>query len=117
MGKKSTRRVTRASDLPQAKFLPISAAEGLASQHWLALFGAASVLSLLVFHPALNAPFVFDDLHLPFSDPHAASGGPGFWIGGVRPVLMLTYWVNFLISGTHPLSYRLLHIGFHAAHE
>ncbi len=115
MGKKSTRRVAQTSDFPQAKSLPVSASEWLASRHWLALFGAALVLSLIVFQPALNAPFVFDDLHLPFSDPHAASGGPAFWIGGVRPVLMLTYWMNFLISGTNPLSYHVVNVAFHAA--
>jgi tetratricopeptide (TPR) repeat protein len=115
MGKKSTRRVTRPSDFPQAKPVPISASAWLGSRHWLALFAAAIVASLIVFAPALKGPFVFDDLHLPFADPHAVSGRLGFWIGGVRPVLMLTYWVNFVISGTHPLGYHLMNIGFHAA--
>jgi len=115
MGKKSTRRVTAASDFPQAKPLPFSASAWLGSQQWFVLFGAALIVSLIVFQPALNGPFVFDDLHLPFSDPRAPSAGPWFWIGGVRPVLMLTYWANFLISGTHPLSYHLVNVVFHAA--
>jgi tetratricopeptide (TPR) repeat protein len=38
-----------------------------------------------------------------------------FWIGGVRPVLMATYWLNFLISGTQPFSYHLVNVLLHAA--
>ncbi|HEY4088578.1 MAG TPA: tetratricopeptide repeat protein [Bryobacteraceae bacterium] len=63
----------------------------------------------------MNGPFVFDDWHLPFSDPHATVGAFRFWIGAVRPVLMATYWANFAISGTNPLSYHLVNVAFHAA--
>ncbi len=82
---------------------------------WFALLFAGVAASLLVFAPALNGTFVFDDIYLPFANPNAAHEGPAFWIGGVRPVLMLTYWANFLVSGTHTLSYHLVNIAFHAA--
>lgn len=80
----------------------------------LGLFVAALTLALVVFGPALSGTFVFDDSHLPFADPRAASMPPGFWIGGVRPALMATYWVNFLISGTRPFSYHLVNVALHA---
>jgi len=69
---------------------------------------------MIAYWPALHGPFIFDDYHLPFSDPNAAKAGPAFWIGGVRPVLSATYWVNFIVSGTQPFSYHatslLLHV-------
>jgi Flp pilus assembly protein TadD len=80
---------------------------------WL-LIGAFA-LSLAVFAPALGGAFIFDDYHLPFADPHAAQMSARFWIGGVRPVLMATYWANFLISGTRPFSYHLVNLFLHAA--
>ncbi len=79
------------------------------------LLFAGVAAALVVFAPALNGTFVFDDIYLPFANPNAAQAPADFWIGGVRPVLMLTYWANFLISGTHALSYHLVNIALHAA--
>jgi tetratricopeptide (TPR) repeat protein len=79
------------------------------------LLAGAFAISLAVFAPSLNGGFIFDDLHLPFADPHAAKATPAFWIGGVRPILMLTYWINFLISGTDTLSYHLVNLFIHAS--
>jgi len=64
------------------------------------------MIAILAYWPALWGPFVFDDHILPFSNPSAAKAGAAFWIGGVRPVLMATYWINFMISGTRPFSYH-----------
>src|ERR1044071_6769648 len=69
---------------------------------WFYFAGAGLLLALAVFSPALGGSFVFDDYHLPFAQPHAAEMPASFWIGGVRPVLIATYWLNFLISGTRP---------------
>jgi Flp pilus assembly protein TadD len=72
------------------------------------------VLSFLAFSPSLGGVFVFDDYHLPFADPNAAEAPWRFWIGGVRPVLIATYWANFLLSGTRPLSYHVVNLLLHA---
>ncbi|HXM45616.1 MAG TPA: hypothetical protein VN924_30545 [Bryobacteraceae bacterium] len=51
----------------------------------------------LVYAPAFGGPFVFDDISLPYGTP----GFPGalrFWIGGVRPLLMFSYWLNYRSS-------------------
>jgi tetratricopeptide (TPR) repeat protein len=79
------------------------------------LFIGAILTGLIVFAPALHGPFLFDDTHLPFSDPKAGSMPARFWLGGVRPALMATYWLNFLISGTDTFSYHLVNVAIHAA--
>jgi len=75
---------------------------------------ACALLALAVFAPALDGPFVFDDFHLPFSNPAAERMAPAFWIGGVRPLLMATYWMNFRLSGTQPWSYHAVNVALHA---
>ena len=74
---------------------------GLAA--WLCL-GIFAVI-LWLYSPALNGHFIFDDLALPFCKPirHASLLA---WISdsGVRPVLMISYWLNYQISGDRPFS-------------
>ena len=79
------------------------------------LFGCALVTALIVFGPALRGAWVFDDVHLPFADPHAAEMPARFWVGGVRPMLMATYWANYLLSGPNTLSYHVVNVTLHAA--
>jgi tetratricopeptide (TPR) repeat protein len=115
MARKATTRRARTSIPPKTPNAATASPRLLPSWPWIVLLFAGLAASLLAFAPALNGTFVFDDIYLPFANPDAAHQGPAFWIGGVRPVLMLTYWANFLISGTHTLSYHLVNIGFHAA--
>ena len=82
---------------------------------WAKLFAAALILAGVVYLPSLNGPIIFDDFHLPFSDPGAARMPAGFWIGGVRPLLMATYWLNYMISGTTMFSYHAVNLLIHAA--
>jgi tetratricopeptide (TPR) repeat protein len=73
---------------------------------------AAFVVELHLYSATLAAPFVFDDFTLPFEQGYPQS----FWnaISGMRPFLMLTYWLNTAISGSSPLGYRLLNLIIHA---
>lgn len=82
---------------------------------WLWLFVGGAAVCLSVFSRALKGMFVFDDYHLPFTDPNAANAPASFWMGGVRPLVSATYWLNFLISGLDPLSYHVLNVLLHAA--
>jgi len=82
---------------------------------WAKLFAVALILAGAVYLPSLNGPVLFDDFHLPFSDPNAARMPAGFWIGGVRPLLMATYWINYAISGTTTFSYHAVNLLIHAA--
>lgn len=79
---------------------------------WLICVGLG-LAALAAFSPALDGSFVFDDFHLPFADPHAAQMPAAFWIGGVRPLLSATYWLNFLISGTSPAGYHFVNLLLH----
>ena len=59
----------------------------------LLLVAAAAFVGLLLYAPAFRGPFIFDDSGLPFYTwnrelPVSA------WISGMRPALMLTYWLN-----------------------
>src|ERR1039458_8019186 len=73
---------------------------------------AAFAVELNLYSSTLGAPFVFDDFVLPFQQgsPHLLA-----WVSGVRPFLMLTYWLNARMSGGSPLGYHLLNLIIHAA--
>lgn len=66
--------------------------------------------------PVLYGPFVFDDRYLPFNVPNF-SDQLRFWLAGVRPLLMLSYWLNFRISGLATFSYHLFNILFHTGNS
>jgi len=75
---------------------------------------AVLVCAVCLYLPALNGYFVFDDLSLPFSTgtrdaPFAA------WISGVRPVLMVSYWLNYRLFGPQPFGYHLVNLAIHFA--
>ena len=94
--------------------VPTSVAATHGARNWFWLLPGFVALTFLAFSPSLGGVFVFDDYHLPFADPNAAQAPVRFWIGGVRPVLIATYWANFLLSGTRPLSYHVVNLLLHA---
>ena len=71
------------------------------TQWWIYALAVAAVLYLAfqVYAPALGGPFVFDDTYQPYYTPDFPSA-LHFWITGVRPLLMLSYWVNYQFSQT-----------------
>lgn len=79
---------------------------------WLCSLAAICGL-IFSFGGALRGPFIFDDFHLPFLDPHAADMPARFWVGGVRPLLMATYWANFAVSGTNTQAYHVVNLVLH----
>jgi len=48
-----------------------------------------------VYWPAINGQFMLDDTQLPYMNPGFASAPLYAWIKGLRPLLMLSYWLNF----------------------
>ena len=93
---------------------PVAARER--PQLWPLLLTAAGaiLLALQIYGPALDGPFVLDDAYLPFGRPDAEKLPLEVWLIG-RPILGLSYYINFLMSGSHPASYHitnvLLHLG------
>jgi tetratricopeptide (TPR) repeat protein len=77
--------------------------------------GAAAVLFVAfeVYSPALNGEFLFDDSYLPFLMPNVADGPLRGWLG-VRPLLMVTYWLNYKIWALSPFPYHAVGVVFHA---
>jgi protein O-mannosyl-transferase len=112
MGSKARKKAIRKSSDAEPSRVFVS--EGH-SWTWATLFAAGLILAGVAYLPSLNGPLIFDDHSLPFSDPNAARMPPRFWIGGVRPLLMTSYWLNYKISGTETFSYHAVNLLLHAA--
>ena len=66
---------------------------------------------MLAYAPALKGPFVFDDRDLLYTRPgYPDTLGP--WIGGLRPLLMFSYWLNFVIS-RDPFGFHTVNLVLH----
>jgi hypothetical protein len=78
-----------------------------------ALLGAL-VLGFLVYGPALRGPFVFDDFALPFRHPDFRGESLRDWMASVRPLLMLSYWFDYQLSGREStVSYHVVTLLIH----
>lgn len=75
---------------------------------------AALYVAFQAYSPVLHGPFLFDDEYLPFRVPNFPDTLRA-WIVGVRPVLMLSYWMNFRLSGEQTFSYHVVNVLLHAA--
>jgi protein O-mannosyl-transferase len=80
---------------------------------WAGGMAAALLAALWAYGPALDGAFVFDDPYLPFMSPGAAAWTLHQWLNGVRPLLMLSFWFNFQISGTEPWTYHVVNVVLH----
>ena len=72
----------------------------------------ALIIAGVVYRPALHGAFVFDDLALPFELTNGEAPLAA-WLSGVRPVLMLSYWINHALS-SDPFGYHLVNVMIHA---
>jgi tetratricopeptide (TPR) repeat protein len=72
----------------------------------------ATFVAGMIYWPSMKGPFVFDDLYLPFSHPDAAGSRLAGWLG-VRPVLMLSYWLNYHFGGLDPAPYHAVNLVLH----
>jgi protein O-mannosyl-transferase len=74
---------------------------------------AAVFIAFEVYGPALNGEFLFDDDYLPFSMPEVQNAPLRAWLG-VRPFLMISYWLNYKAAGLEPYSYHAVGVVLHA---
>jgi protein O-mannosyl-transferase len=95
---------------------PATAAPAARVAYWPYAIGFAVALAAAfeVYGPSLYGPFLFDDQYLPFSLPNFPLGSLRTWMAGVRPVLMLSYWINYQLSGLETYSYHAFNVIFHA---
>lgn len=81
------------------------------------MYAAAVALAfwilLEIYGPALRGPFLFDDLYLPFTNPELQEAPLRYWLGQIRPVLMLSYWLNYRIAGMQPYLYHFFSVLAH----
>src|SRR5215469_6974806 len=100
---KAKRRIARktGAQTPTAAVPPAPVA------HWRYVLGLLVALAVAfeVYGPSLRGPFLFDDQYLPFSVPTFLVNSWRSWVMGVRPALMLSYWLNYQISGVQTFSY------------
>ena len=82
---------------------------------WHAGLGLALALgaAMLVYAPALNGPFVFDDIYLPFFSPRFAEAPLPVAIHGTRPFLLFSFWINSKLAGAEPFLYHWFNVLFH----
>jgi len=81
---------------------------------WPLGFVAVYLVAYLVYSPALNGQFVFDDLQMLFLDRNARIFPLQVW-WGVRPLLATTYWANLHLSSViTPFPYHAVNVFFHA---
>jgi tetratricopeptide (TPR) repeat protein len=74
---------------------------------------ATLVVLFWAYGPAMHTGFLFDDNTQQFAMP-SASQPLSSWIGPVRPVLMVSYWLNSQISTVDTSSHHLFNILIHA---
>ena len=68
---------------------------------------------LEIYGPALSGPFLFDDRYLPFLSPGFADNPLRAWVAGVRPMLMVTYWMNTRMFGLDPYWFHFINLVMH----
>ena len=73
---------------------------------------AAFLIAFEVYGPALNGPFVYDDVYLPFMNPYYLDKPLKVW-ANVRPLLMASYWMNYQSSGIEPYAYHWFNVFLH----
>jgi hypothetical protein len=79
---------------------------------WLAALAGLFVV-FEVYGPALNGPFVLDDLNLPYMSPDIATKPLKAWFGATRWLLSLSFWVDYQISATDPHTYHVVNVIIH----
>jgi Tfp pilus assembly protein PilF len=76
------------------------------------LAGLGALIAVFaVYGPSLHGAFQFDDTTLPFTN--NLTEPFRFWVSGLRPVLMISYWMNVRISGDNPFSYHVVGVLIH----
>ena len=73
----------------------------------------ALFLAFEIYDPALHGEFVLDDRNLPFPLPAMSACRLLVWLGGSRPMLDLTFWLNFQLGGTDPFLYHVVNVLLH----
>jgi len=81
--------------------------------YWVLAGLAALLLAFIVYSPALDGPFVLDDIYQYFGRSDVGRYGFYSWIASSRPLLGATFWVNYQLSGTATGAYHATNVVLH----
>jgi tetratricopeptide (TPR) repeat protein len=112
MKTKRRRTAEPSASIPAPGGPAVSARHAVAWWIYALTFLFATFIAFEVYGPALHGEFLFDDSYLPFLMPDVQTAPLRAWLG-VRPLLMLTYWVNYQSSGLDPYPYHVANIVLH----
>ena len=99
-------RVIAGQSIGSGKAAPQAAPRKFVWWPWAAA-AASLLLAFAIYGPALNGPFVLDDLYLRYANPQIVNATFRQWIADSRPMLMASFWLNHELTGDDPF-------GFHA---
>ncbi len=80
---------------------------------WAAGCGATLVAALMAYWPALHGEFLFDDVYMHFTSAHPEQLPLRTWVAGARPLVDLSYWINYQVGGVDPFGYHLTNVVLH----
>jgi len=92
-----------------------AARTGLLWWHYAAALTGVFFALWLVYGPALTGPFLLDDSYLPYMLDGYADAPLKEWVKGLRPMLMLSFWLNFKQSAQEPFGYHMVNLALHFA--
>ena len=105
------------SSKPKRSVAAAAVAQPPKKQQWWPYAVALAVVTFIVFDiygPAMNGPFLLDDSYLPFRRPDIQQVPFRAWISGVRPMLMLSFWLNYHFWGNQSaFSYHVINVILH----
>ncbi len=86
---------------------------GIKPWHYAAGLIVGLIAVFQVYGASIDGPFMFDDKYLPFTHPDYQELPLSRWLIGVRPTLMLSFWINYRFSGSDPWLYHVFNVVFH----
>lgn len=75
--------------------------------------GAAVIAVFFVYGPAMSGPFLLDDSYLPYRLDDFANAPLRDWMRGLRPLLMLSFWMNFQEAHDNTGPYHFFNVLLH----
>src|SRR5260370_19748454 len=83
---------------------------GLSWWHYAAVLAGAFFCVWFAYGPALSGPFLLDDSYLPYMLDGYADAPLRDWVKSLRPVLMLSFWLNYQQSAQEPFAYHMVNL-------
>jgi tetratricopeptide (TPR) repeat protein len=116
---KKSKRPRQGDPQPADRDAPPKGAPGRAAQRrkfvWWPWAAAVASLFLVfeIYGPALNGPFLLDDLYLRYANPQIVGAPLRQWLADARPMLMASFWLNHEWTGDSLYAYHATNVVLH----